>query len=422
MTTSHTYSQFAAVFAIMIVAGCTTPSADIAFDPDFDEGIPAVITSLSPANKWYAGLETITINGSEFGTDPAAVSVWFNNVQANVLSITPTQIVVRTPFYVADSIRIKIAKVNVVAFSNDMPYELESLTKDATELPTNTTPLGAGVDSDLNLYVSLIATSGPVGVGKFDSVGVITGELVTRQGWPYRVIKVGPDDGLYMLRVAGGVPIIYRAAPTGGTTTTWGTGLGRAEDLDFDEAGFAWVVGANETNSALNQSIVRVQDNGATRSYVRTPFVANGHSVKVYDDHLYVGGTRGGNPYVWRFPILPDNTLGAEEEVVDLGAEYATDIIPRSIVFATDGTMFVSLSGTSFDQLPANREPLLAVSPAGEVSEYYPGIIPGTIVKMHWIPGTQRVLMTVMPRETGTAPRLLSTNFLKNGAPFYGIE
>ncbi len=422
MNISSTLPRISAVFALMIAVACSTPSSDSAFDPNFDEGIPAVITSVTPANRSFAGFETVTIDGSQFGSDPAAVSVWFNNIKAQVVSVTPSRIVVNTPNMVSDSIRIKIAKANVVAFSNPVPYKLESLFIDATTLPTNTTALGAGIDLSKNLYISTLASGIPSGVGKFNSEGVINGTYVPIQGWAYRVVKVGPDGGLYMLRVAGGVPVVYRSGPTGGSTSNWGTGVGRAEDLDFDQNNFVWVVGANETNSATNQSIVRIQDNGATRSYTRYPFVANGHSVKVYDGYLYVGGTRGGNPFIWRFPINPDNTLGAEEQVVDLGVKYATDVVPRSIAFATDGTMFVALSGANFDQLPTGRQALLAITPAGDVSEYYAGIIPGIIVKMHWIPGTQRVLMTLLPRETGQTQRLISINFQKDGAPFYGIE
>jgi len=422
MTTSPSFLRIAAAFALLIAVGCSTPSADSAFDPNFDEGTPAVITSVVPANKSFAGFETVTLNGTEFGTDPAAVSVWFNNTRAQVVSVTPTRIIVNTPNIVRDSIRIKVAKANVVAFSNPVPYKLESLFDNATTLPNNTTALGAGIDLAGDLYVSTLASGIPSGVGKYNSAGVINGTYVPVQGWSYRVVKVGPDGGLYMLRVAGGVPVVYRSGATGGATTNWGSGVGRAEDFDFDQNNFMWVVGANETNTALNQSIVRVQDNGATRSYVRYPFVANGHSVKVYNNFLYVGGTRGGNPFIWRFPINPDNTLGAEEQVVNLGTAYGTDIIPRSIVFATDGTMFVSLSGANFDQLPDGRQPLLAVTPAGAVSEYYPGVIPGIIVKMHWVPGTQRVLMTLLPRTTGQTQRLITINFQKDGAPFYGIE
>ena len=422
MTTTTNYSRIAAFFVLLISVGCSAPSADSSFDPNFDPGVPAVITSVTPANGSFAGFETVTIDGSEFGANAADVSVWFNNTKAQIVSVTPTRIVVNTPNIVRDSIRIKIAKANVVAFSNPVPYRLESLFEDATTLPTNTVALGAGLDLDGNLYVSTLASGIPSGVGKYDSEGVLSPTYVPVQGWAYRVVKVGPDGGLYMLRVAGGVPVVYRSGPTGGATTNWGSGVGRAEDFDFDHNNFIWVVGANETNSALYQSIVRVQDNGATRSYVRKPFVANGHSVKVYNGFMYVGGTRGGNPFIWRFPILPDNTLGDEEMVVDLGVKYATDIIPRSIAFATDGTMFVSLSGTNFDQLPAGRQPLLAVAPNGDVIEYYPGIIPGIIVKMHWVPGTQRVLMTLLPREVGQTQRLITINFQKNGAPFYGIE
>lgn len=422
MITSPSFLRIATAFALLIAVGCSTPSADSAFDPNFDEGVPAVITSVVPANGSFAGFETVTLNGTDFGTDPAAVSVWFNNTRAQVVSVTPTRIIVNTPNIVRDSIRIKVAKANVVAFSNPVPYKLESLFIDATTLPTNTTALGAGIDLLGNLYISTLASGIPSGVGRFNSGGVLNPTYVPVQGWSYRVVKVGPDGGLYMLRVAGGVPVIYRSGPTGGATTNWGSGVGRAEDLDFDQNNFMWVVGANETNTAVNQSIVRVQDNGATRSYTRYPFVANGHSVKVYDGHLYVGGTRGGNPFIWRFPINPDNTLGAEQTVVDLGIKYATDVIPRSIAFATDGTMFVSLSGANFDQLPAGRQPLLAVAPNGDVREYYPGVIPGIIVKMHWVPGTQRVLMTLLPRETGQTQRLITINFQKDGAPFYGIE
>lgn len=422
MITSPSFLRNATTLIFLVAIGCSTPSSDSAFDPNFDEGVPAVITSVTPAVGSFAGFETVTLDGSEFGTDAAAVTVWFNNIKAQVVSVTPTRIVVNTPNMVTDSIRIKVAKANVVAFSNPVPYKLESLFIDATTLPTNTTALGAGIDLAGNLYISTLASGIPSGVGKYSSAGVINGTYVPVQGWAYRVVKVGPDGGLYMLRVAGGVPVVYRSGPAGGATTNWGSGVGRAEDFDFDQNNFMWVVGANETNSALNQSIVRVQDNGATRSYVRTPFVANGHSVKVYNNFLYVGGTRAGAPFIWRFPINPDNTLGAEEEVLNLGTSYAADVIPRSIAFATDGTMFVSLSGTNFDQLPDGRQPLLAVTSTGEVREYYPGVIPGIIVKMHWIPGTQRVLMTLLPRVTGQTQRLISINFQKNGAPFYGIE
>lgn len=405
-----------------LVAACSTPAADSAFDPNADEGTPAVISSVVPADEYFAGYETITLNGTDFGTDPDEVAVWFNNTKAELVSVNPTQIVVRTPNLVADSIRIKVAKTNTVAFSNAVDYKLTSLFTDVTVFPVNTTPLGAGIGADGFYYVSTLASGIPSGVGKFDADGADNATYVPVQSWSYRVVKMGPDNALYMLRVAGGVPIVYRSAAGGGATTNWGVGVGRAEDFDYDAANFMWVVGANETNTVANQSIVRVQDNGASRSYVRYPFVANGHAVKVYNDFLYVGGTRGGNPYIWRFPINPDNTLGAEEEVVNLGTAYATDIVPRSIVFATDGTMFVSVTGSSFDALPSGRQPLLQITPAGAVSEYYAGIIPGIILKMHWIPGTQNVLMTVLPAEAGGSARLISINFQKNGAPFYGIE
>src|SRR5690606_3974214 len=62
-----------------LLAACSTPAADSAFDPNFEEGVPATITSVVPAGEYFAGYETITLNGSDFGSTTDDVVVWFNN-------------------------------------------------------------------------------------------------------------------------------------------------------------------------------------------------------------------------------------------------------------------------------------------------------------------------------------------------------
>lgn len=415
---THPYRRFVGVLTVMaVLIGCDTPGSNSLFDDTVTFAPDPTVTSLNPANRFFAGFQTITITGTNFSPTAANNTVWFNNVKATVVSASATQIVVNTPNLVADSIGVKVAVKGAIGFSNNTRYKLEPLFSDATSLPPNTLPVGAAVDRDGFFYISYIssATAAPLGVGRFDATRALQQTYVPVQGWAYRAMKIGPDGGLYMLRVAGGVPIVYRSGPAGGATTNWASSVGRAEDLDFDAQGFAWVVGSNETNTASNQRIVRIQDLGASRAVTGYPFVANGTAVKVYAGHLYVGGTRANVPKIWRFPINPDNTLGAEEEWIDL-TSYSSQAVPRSIAFATDGTMFVAVNTTPTTQ------PLLAVSPAKQISEYYPNIIPGSILKMHWMKGTQRVLMTLINPGTGNTTRTITLNMQKDGAPFYGIE
>lgn len=419
----NAYSFTFLIASLLVLSSCDTPGSNSLFKEDVTFKPAPTISAVNPAVEFFAGFQTITLTGSNFSTVTGENNVWFNNVKATVISASATQLVVNTPNYVADSIGIKINVTGALEFSNSVTYKLTALFEDATVMPPNTVPFGAGIDAAGLLYVSLIGGGVPAGVSRFNVNGVETLNYVPVQGWSYRVIKIGPDGGAYMLRVAGGVPLVYRSPSGGGATTNWGTSVGRAEDFDFDEDNFMWVVGANETNTAVNQSIVRIQDNGATRSYVRFPFVANGHAVKVFGDFLYVAGTRGGNPFVWRFPVNPaDNTLGAEELVADIGTAYNTAVVPRAITIATDGTVFVALSGATFDVLPSTSASMLAISPAGAVSEFYPGVIPGIIMKMQALPGTQKILTTILPFATGQKQRLITLNVQKNLAPYHGIE
>lgn len=415
-----TTSRFLPVAIVLLIGwgGCDAPGSNSLFDDTVTFGPEPTITSLDPANQYFAGYQTITITGTNFSSTAAQNTVWFNNVKATVVSATPTQIVVNTPNLVADSIGVKIAVSGALGFSNNIKYKLEALFEDATSLPANTLPVGSAVDAIGRYYIALIGAvqPTPLGVGQFNSVNAINPTYVPAQTWTYRAMKIGPDGGLYMLRVSAGVPIVYRSAPGGGPTTNWATNVGRAEDLDFDAQGFAWIVGSNESFAASTHRIYRIQDLGASRLITNYPFVANGTAVKVYDGHLYVGGTRGGVPKIWRFPINTlDNSLGAEEEWIDL-TSYSSQAIPRSIAFATDGTMFVAVNTT------ATTQPLLAITPSKQISEFYPNIIPGSILKMHWIKGTQRVLMTLINPATGNTTRVITLNMQINGAPFYGIE
>src|SRR5690606_21516784 len=99
--------------------------------------------------------------------------VYFNDIRVDILSANESQIVVRTPNLVADSIGIKVSVLGVEAFSNSWLYRLDALFRDAVEFPDNENPWAAARDTDGNYYVSYEASGAPAGVKKVASDGTV---------------------------------------------------------------------------------------------------------------------------------------------------------------------------------------------------------------------------------------------------------
>jgi hypothetical protein len=382
----------------LAVVACETPESASLFDENYDKGSTPVISSVSPAGGYFAGYQEVTITGSNFTADPSRLFVYFNNVRASIVSASPTQIVVRTPNLVADSIGIKVSVLGVESYSNSVRYKLEALFSTAVAFPDNENPWAATYDSDGNFYVSYEASGSPAGVKKVASDGVtlINPSFGTAQSWFFRSAKVGPDGGVYLVR-GGAVPFVYRIAPDGGVPASWGTGIGRTEDVVFDASGNAWTGGTNEGN-ASNARLNRISP---TRVVTRFPFNAQIYALGYFNNHIYVAGTRGTDSFVWKVELLADLIPGEEQVVANLTGAGAVGR-PTALAIAGDGTVFVGMNGAN---------PLYQISAAGQVSEMYPGIVPGSILKMEYLSGTQNILMTLLP-ATGNN-RVITLNVQK---------
>lgn len=381
----------------MAFVGCTKVDPASLFDENYQPKPAPVISSVSPDNGYFAGFEEIVITGSNFTANTSELFVYFNERRATILSASPTQIVVRTPNMVADSIGIKVSVLGVAEFSNSWRYRLEALFRNVVDFAANQNPWIAALDADGKYYISLEESGSPNGVNTFASDGtLITAGYAPAQSWFYRAGKVGPDGGLYLVR-GGAVPFLYRVPPGGGVAASWASGIGRTEDVVFDASGNAWTAGTNENNAA-NSRLNRISPASVITRYA---FNAQVYALAYFNNHIYLAGTRGSDSYIWRVELLADLIPGDEQVVVNLtatGAASATSR-PTALAIAGDGTIFVGMSGAS---------PLYQVSPAGVVTEMYPGILTGNILKMDYIPNSQNILMTLLP-PTGSN-RVISLN------------
>jgi sugar lactone lactonase YvrE len=371
------------LFLGWVMSACETPDSASLFDENY-QALPApVISSVTPEGGTFAGYLEIVINGSNFSSTPANNLVYFNARRATILSASPTQLLVRTPNMVADSIGIKVAVLGVESFSNSWQYRLESLFEDVIEFSSAENPWAATRDSDGNYYVSLEASGSPAGVRKYNPDGTVAVETYApSQSWFYRASTVDNDGNLYLVR-GGAIPFIYRVTPGGSAAVSWRSGVGRTEDVIFAR-NHIWSAGTNEGNAA-NSRINRTAMNGTTLD--RYPFNAQVYALAYFDNYLYVAGTRSDVSTIWRLPLDADLVPGDEQEIAQI---TGVDGRPASIAVAADGTVLVGFN---------TGRRLFEVSPTGTVQEIYEGILTGNILKMEFIPGTQRILATIVPSE-----------------------
>lgn len=382
----------------LILLACETPESASLFDENHQPATPPTISSVSPDGEYFAGYQEIVITGQNFTSNTSNLFVYFNNVRAQILSASETQIVVRTPNLVADSIGIKVSVLGVEAFSNSWQYRLRALFRDVVQFPTNENPWAAAYDASGNYYVSYEASGAPAGVKSYNPDGTVRVEsYAPAQSWFYRSAKVGPDGGLYLIR-GGAVPFLYRVDAGGGVAASWGTGIGRTEDVTFDSNGNAWTGGTNENNAA-NSRINRINQ---ARQVTRFDFNAQIYALAYFNNHIYVAGTRGTDSYLWRVELDANDVPGAEQEIANLTAAGALGR-PTALAIAADGTAFVGMN---------DSRPMYQVSSGGQVTEMYPGIIPGQILKMEFMTGTQNLLMTILP-ATGNN-RVITLNVQKD--------
>lgn len=389
----------------LFLAGCETEPPPGLYEEPYVSGPQPTITSIAPPADALAGVTILTINGTNFSATAGNNLVFFDNVLVPVTTASATQLTFKAPILPKDSIKVKVAVQGSELFSSVFVYKLALAANEKFGgVASGEEPVGMDCDAAGNLYVSMLKDGLGAGVKKFTTAGVRSDYSPAFSGAvaSWRGMKFGPGGALFTVASRN---IIFRIPPGGGAAAIWlsGTGLGNLYDLDFDANGNIWTGGPANT---LGNAIFRVRPDKTVRAF---SFAGTVRSVRVFNGYLYAGGKRDSLEKVWRYPLIAPDSLGAEEEYVNISSRYgANSSGVFALTFSSDGDLYVGTDGP---------EGILLVRPDKSIEAYYPGIIKAQTVALAW-GATTRLYQSRGALSATKA--LVDINALKTGAPYYG--
>jgi hypothetical protein len=387
----------------IILIGCAEdPPASLEQYPSANLPAP-VLSTLEPSSQALAGITEVTITGSNFSADSRNNRVYFNGIPGTILSGTTTQLVVKVPNVVSDTVMVKIAVVGAQDFSNQYQYKMVSSWEVYYPLdPIAEKAYGIITDNTSNLLVNLY----DIGIWKItpDKVKSLYVPKGNTQKWDN--FRYGPGGELYGVRSARGIwKVVENVAPA----APWvAPSAGVIVALEFDSNQNLWALNNNNT-------IFKFKQDQTITSY---PFSGVLRAVRLFNNDLYVAATKDNIEGVWRIPINSNGDLGTGELYFETtNIRLAAKI--TAIAFAADGDLILGM-----DKGP---DPILVVKPDKSYSVLYPGVIgANSVVSIFW-PANEESLFFVRGEvrssdgtkiEVGQAP--IKVEMQKNGAPYFG--
>lgn len=398
---------------LMSIFSCEDPNyPDSIWDADDPGNLTPLVTEVAPVNMTeydpqadslvsYAGVGIISITGKNFSPSPSNNIVFFDGIQGDVLNATETQLTIRTPDYVADSITIKVSTISAYLFANDIyPYQLVPVFEIYGGFIDDDNISAIAVDSSENLYVT---SNKNVYKVEPDSSKK---EFATLLSVAASVMKSGPGGFIYYAQAFA----MFRL-PLAGGIDSWNVIFPRSliiQDMDFDANGNLYCAGSDS-------NIYRVDIDTKTQYIVGSVSDSMSYtSLRIYNDMVYVAGTYNGSDStavqegIWRFPILSGGDLGTPELVLDWG--YYTGASGARILslnFSEDGYMYIGSD---------KGDAITIRYPDGSLDPLYEQVLDPPIYKMIW--GNKDYLY-VSYGEMATR-RILRINMGKEGAPYWG--
>ncbi len=337
------------IITLIILAGCFFSCEE----PDYPDNIysenPEVlpdptISNVSPADSAFSGIGIVTITGQNFSTRVDQNLVYFNGTTGIVQSASATELVVKAPNIVADSVKIQVAVIGAYEFGEWNNYGLyPPVIKWGTFDPLGTNLWGLEIDNDENMVIS--DRSNKILYRVFSN-----GEVDSLEFGDYSprlqafAIRLGPSDTYYMAMNHKSVYTIEE----GGREDAWADLPNRtkAYALDFASTGILYAGGQRNV-------LYQIDINSGETDFVPADTLPDGiliNSVRVFEDYVYMIGDYSGDDSlavqngIWRCEIISADSVAPAELVIDwddaLGANATK---PLDLSFDASGNMFVGV-------------------------------------------------------------------------------
>jgi hypothetical protein len=406
-----------ALAGIFLIAGITAcKDGNSVYDPDYEPSREdPVIESITPANGYLAGVDSIVIKGKRFSDVKEELTLNFGGAPGVILHNSKTEIIARSASSVTgDQVPVRVSTRGAVNFSNAFKYKLDPAFTNHPGLTDNYKPVSPiAIDKDESIY-GIINIREVIKLYKITKDSVVSVYSPTTRFNSYSSMKFGPDGGLYVLSLATPNAAIFRIPPGGNPAgqkdQIWAyppfSEKANLVDLTFDDQGHIWAVGNNPRIYRFTY---------ADKSIKKYDFTANLRSAFVYDGALYVAGDdpNSESQKVWKFEIQANGDLGSAEVYLDYANyNFSGDI--KAINFDDEGNMYLGIVGGDYG--------IVKVWPnATRLKPLYPYVLAPDYYSLTW---DENGFM-IGARQAGSTGTLLLNKinmYDKTRAPVYGLN
>lgn len=355
------------------------------YDPEYESTAPKpVITNISPAGGYLAGVDSVIVTGTNFSNDPDSLIIDFGGAPGTLLSNSKTELVVRPGVRHGENLDVRVAVRGQEFFSDPYRYTLFDAFGIYPGLSADDEPTSpVAVDADNNIY-SIVTTNNVTQYVKVTPDGVVTKDAAVFTGGTggsdlrfeaYSSLVVGPNNELFMTQQS--LRAIFRKTfGDGAREGVWAassTGSFKIRDMVFDNNGYLWVVGRD------SDQIHRFD--ATTRAETKYPFEGILSAVAYYsnDNELYVGGEIDSTQSIWKFTIDGSGNIGAGELYFDFGKHY--DGIVASMILASNGELLVA-TGPEINNV--SKPSIVKVFPDGRHEQLHNEMITDGAYSITW--------------------------------------
>lgn len=346
---------------VALFGRCDSGTSPSIYDPDRLSLPDPAIESVMPEERALAGVDVVTIIGTNFSTQPADNLVYFGDARGDVLEASSTQIQVSAPNSPQAELDLRLAVIGAENFSNSVRYGLDPPYVEFGSVRDFEDITGITTDPSGNLYVSLTAFGAAVGIIRITPEGERS-EFISSP-FPWADIDFGPDNSLFGVR---SVRAVFRSSGAGSNFEVFAVipnASVRLTTVTIDTNGRIWAAGNNT-------EIYSISSGKTVNAYA---FEADIEDIALFRNYLYVAGIQDEASKVWRFSIGQNGNLGPAEEVLNLTTYNGATAY--ALAFSTSGHLYI---GTD------NTDPILVVDPDGATETLYPGVITQPVRAFTW--------------------------------------